>query len=427
MVPPHRRARLEVGVEFERVGLAPAGSNHPLAERMGVIAGFSHNIVAGTIFGTFTVLLPSARDRLGVSLQAASLGIPLVVIVSSLLAVVVGVLAARYSLRLLLTAGAASALAAFLLLAFTRSYPVYLFAYGALLGPAMAVAGYVGPATLVTRWFTRNRGLVLGLVHLPVVVAVLPVIANWVLHKHGVQATYLLAAGLVGIVLLPMTLLASDGPPGSRSGAPATQAEPQPALLTVRQLLGLPLFWAMTVGGSVIAAGTVLLGAVLVPMAISWGVGGAQTALLLTILSLAGIAGSVILGWLADLLGGARSLVLLCFDLAILWAVLLFQPGFGVLAVVVGLIGLHGAGMIPSLGRALADALGPANFSRAFGLATTLSLPLTFAALIGSSRIFGATGSFASAVAGMTALYTIAAPITLFAARRCAVPERASI
>lgn len=403
-------------MEYEEAEPAAADGNHPLAERMGVIAGFSHNIVAGSIFGTFTVMMGPAQQRLGVSAEAISLGISLVVIGSTLMASVAGVLMARYSLRRLLATGAVMAFAAFLLLAFTRSYPLYLLAYGALLGPAMALTGSVGPATLVTRWFSRNRGLALGVVHLPIVVAVLPMVTNWLQYFYGARLAYLLPAALIGLVLLPLTLLAQDHPPGALEPAKA----PADRVLSVGQLLVRPRFWALAIGGSAVATGSVLLGAVLVPMALSWGADRGQATLLVTITSLVGIGGSLLFGWIADRIGGVRGLALLCFDLAVLWGLLLLRPGFGMLAAIVGLLGLHGAGLVSNLSRGLADAYGAVNFSRAFGLATTLSLPLTVIAVMGSARAFALTGSFVSAVIGMMALNAGAALIVLLAARRSA-------
>ena len=421
-----RAADREIEVNFERAQPAAEAGNHPLAERMGVIAGFSHNIVVGAVFGTFSIMLASTEERLGVSSEAASLGIPLVVIGSSLLASVAGVLVARYSLRRLMAIAAGMAATAFLLLAFTRTYPIYLFAYGVLLGPAIAIAGSVGPATLVTRWFSRNRGLALGIVHVPVVVAVLPMVTNWLLFNHGATAAYLLPAGLIALVVLPLSLLAVDHPPKRREAearvpAIATDGGSRP----LRRIVAMPAFWALAFGGSAVATGAVLLGAVLIPMALSWGLDRPHAAVLATILSLVGIAGSVVFGWLADRLGGARTLALICFDLAILWISLLVVRDFAVIATAIGLIGMHGAGMIPSLGRGLAESCGAAGFSRAFGLAMTVSLPLTVLAVLGTARFYAATGSFSGGIVGMTILYALAAPLTVLVGRNARAVIRA--
>lgn len=411
-------------MDFERAEPAADG-NHPLAERMGVIAGFAHNIIVGTVFGTFSVMLPTVPSRLGVSIEAASAALPLVLIESALLASIVGLLLARYSLRRLMIVASVMALAGFLVLAFVKSYAAYLGAYCVLLAPALAV-GMVAPATLVTRWFAQGRGLALGMVHVPILVAVLPIVIDWLVMNHGAQAGYLLPAGLIAFVLLPLTALASDHPPASTEGARVGPTSANPAVSPpLRRIVRMPRFWALVLGGSAVGTGALLLGTVLGHLAVSWGFGQYRGAFLTTVMALAGFPGAIFFGWLADRIGGARGLAVLCFDLALLWAFLLFRPSFAAVTLIIALIGMHGAGMVANLGRGLSDAYGTAVFSRAFGLATTLSLPLTVVVLVGSSRVFAWTGSFSGAIAGVVALYAIAAALTWLAARRPAVESAA--
>src|SRR3546814_8840494 len=92
---------------------------------------------------------------------------------------------------------------------------------------------------------------------------------------------------------------------------------------------------------------SVLLGSLLLPMGISWGFERSDAALIQSIMALVGILGSVLFGFVADKLGGGRSLALIGFNCAVLWAILLMHPPFAVTAIVVGLIGMHGAGAIP--------------------------------------------------------------------------------
>ena len=402
-------------------GIAAAGGgprNPPLALRMGVIAGLSHNIVIGTIFGSFGVLTHSVETRLGATPEMAAAAIPMVVVGSAVLSSAAGVLAARYPLRLLMAVGAALATAGWLLLAFTASYALYLVAYGLLLGPALALSGAVLPPTLVTRWFVRNRGLALGLVHLPIVVAVLPVVSNWVVERFGAQSAYLLLAVLCGLVLLPATLLVVDQPAGATTPADAGQPAAPDRGMSVVQLLASPRFWALTLSVGAINTGSVILGAQLIPMAISWGIERAPAALLASVMSLAGIAGSVLFGWVSDRIGGGRTLALLAFDAALLWALFLAGLPYAALALVVALIGMHGSGAIPALSRAIGEWPGPASFSRAYGLASTAALPITILGVMGTASAFQAHGSYTVAILAMIAYFIVAVPLGLSARSR---------
>jgi predicted MFS family arabinose efflux permease len=406
-------------------GSVSEAPNHPLAKRMGLIAGVSHNVVIGTVMGSFSVLLASVQTRLDVKLEQASAGILLMMVGASALAPIIGVLVARYSLRLLLMFGGVLMVLGYLILGLTTSFPLYLAAYGLCFGPAMSLAGSIGPATLVTRWFNHNRGLALGLVHLPIVIAIMPVAMNAFLSAYGAQAAYLTLAGVSAIVMLPLTALTVNHPPGYVPPAESGEKRTADGSLSVGQLLSRSKFWALSIANVASTTSSVMLGSLLVPMGQSWDFTRGQSALLASIMSMVGIAGSVLFGFVADKLGGGRTLALVGFNCAILWSVLLLQPPFAVVAIVVGLIGMHGAGAIPALGRGISDTFGQPSYSRGFGLNTVIGLPLMALAMIGGSRVARETGSFALPILVMAAFFVVAVLCGIYAAsgRQPAAPE----
>ncbi|WP_159982568.1 MULTISPECIES: MFS transporter [unclassified Novosphingobium] len=399
-------------------GPASEAPNHPLAVRMGVIAGVSHNMVIGTVMGSFGLMLASAEQRLGISGEQAAAGIPLVLVGSSVLAPFVGVLIAKVSLRLLMLIGALLTVAGYLTLAFTQSYALYLIAYGLLFGPAMSLAGSIGPATLVTRWFNRNRGLALGMVHLPVVIAVVPWTLERALSVTSPSTIYLVIGLICAVLMLPLVLLAVDHPPGNAETVAPEPSEKRTAdgSLSMVQLLARPRFWALSLAAVASMTSSVLLGSLLVPMGMSWGFTRPEAALLQSIMSLVGIAGSILFGWVADRIGGGRALALIGFDCAVLWVLLLQHPPFWLAALIIGLIGMHGAGAIPTLGRGLSDAFGQASYSRGFGLVTLVGLPFIAFAVVGSARVFSVTGSYDGAIAAISAFFAVAIVLGLYGA-----------
>ena len=401
--------------------VAEGAPNHPQAVWMGLIAGISHNMVVGCMMGSFSVMLASVEQRMQITREMSTAAGPLVILGSALLASVVGELQTRYSLRLRMFVGASLSVLGYLGLAFTTSYPAYLGVYLLLFGPSMAIAGSVGPATLVTRWFSRNRGLALGLVHLSIVVAIMPLLCNWVVEHYGAQATYLMLAVLVGVSLVPATLVIRDHPP-ARDDQPDLSVSqvlnPEvtaPDTLTVGQIVRRPAFWALAVATGLVISSIMVLTFNMVQLAESLGISRDHGAMLQAIMAFAGMAGSIIFGWVADKLGGARGLALLAFDSAVLFALLLLDLPFAALVVVIGLLGLHGAGMIPNLSRALAHSLGQGSFSRAFGLATACGVPFTVIAVMGTAAIYTRTGSYAPAIAALAVLLALAALAALTA------------
>jgi MFS family permease len=387
---------------------------------MGLIAWLSHNVIIGSVFGTPGVLLRPMQERMQVSPELASTGVPLVILGSAVLASVAGVLAARFSLRSLMAGSALASVAAWLLLAFTTSYAAYIVAYGLLLGPAMSLAGAVLPPTLVTRWFNRNRGLAIGIVHLPVVVAILPVAGNWVIEHYGVQTLFFGLAALSGLVLFPAALFVIDHPPGETAAAATRIAEspaPEGGGLTVPQLLRNPYFWGLALAVSSMNTSVTLLGVHLVSMAENWGFSRENGALLASTMSLCGMAGSILFGIVSDRLGGGRTIALVVFDAMLLWLLLTLGLPFPALLVVIGVMGMHGSAGIPAASRAYADALGTASFSRAYGLSATITLPLTVACIIGTGTVYRLTGHYLITLLVMAAYCGIGVPLALFGSR----------
>jgi MFS family permease len=385
---------------------------------MGLIAGLSHNMVVGCLMGSFSVMLASVEARLHVTREMSSSAGSLVIFGSALIASGVGVLMARYSLRMLMVLGTLMSLAGYLILAFTESYALYIGCYLLLFGPSMAITGSVGTTTLVTRWFNRNRGLALGLVHFNVVVAVVPLLSNWMLEHHGASATYLLMAALVGVGLLPFTLMIRDYPPGAepRSAAPGAPAAADGA--TVAEIVRQPRFWGLATTSAATITGTMVLTFNMIPLTTSLGIDRDHGAMLQSIMSLSGMFGSIFFGWVADRLGGARGLALIVFDMAVLFALLLLDLPFPALALVIALLGLHGAGTIPNISRALADAFGAASFSRAFGLSTSLSVPFTVVALQGVAATYTRVQSYGPAIEALSVFYLVILPIAIGAGRQ---------
>jgi hypothetical protein len=143
-------------------------------------------------------------------------------------------------------------------------------------------------------------------------------------------------------------------------------------------------------------------------------------------MSLVGILGSVLFGLVSDRLGGGRALALITFDAGLLWLAFLLGLPFPAIAVIIGLIGMHGSGAIPALSRAIADTLGAASFSRAYGLASTLTLPLMILGVVGTGTVYRINGNYALTVAVMVTYFAASVLLALWAARTRAAPATVS-
>src|SRR5687768_14583541 len=102
-------------------GDGAATSNHPLSFRMATIAFLIQNLIVGTMWGSFGVMLTAVEAKTGASREISALGVSLVTLTIAGFAPVAGVLAGKYSLRLLMMAAIALVAAGFAILAFTDS------------------------------------------------------------------------------------------------------------------------------------------------------------------------------------------------------------------------------------------------------------------------------------------------------------------
>jgi MFS family permease len=400
------------------------GVNHPLAVRMAIIAFLCQSITFACMWGAFGVLLAPVEARLSVGRDLSSLAVPLVSIGSALLAPVVGILAGKISLRVLMMIGAVMSIAGYLLLALSHSIAMYLVAYGLLVGPGMCLCGQVLPSTLVARWFAVNRGRALGFVHLPIVLTLLPLIIAYILRAFDLPAAYGMLAGLMAVALLPMLFIV-DFPPSATD--PSGEDETAEALAhpsaTTGEIIREPRFWALVLGMAAILSGQIMFSAHLVPMAMGWGVNATTAAGLLSLTALAGMAGALILGWVADKLGGRLALVIACLDSIVLWLILLAHPPVAIAAAVVALIGFHGAAGLPLFGMAASQLFGQASFGRAFGLGTLGMLPFMVAAVPIAAMVYVRTGSYSADLVGHTVFFVLAAVLILVVGRARPTPQ----
>jgi MFS family permease len=255
----------------------------------------------------------------------------------------------------------------------------------------------------------------------------LPVALNWFVGSSGAVASNLTLAIITAVVLVPLTLLVVDHPPGGEAPAPEPEAQrTADGSFSVAQLLSRPKFWAICIAATASMASSVTLGTLMLPMGTSWGFTRGEAALIQSVMAAVGIPGSILFGWLVDKLGGARTLALIAFNCAVFWALLLLQPPYLPTMLIMGLVGMHGAGAIPGLSRAIAELFGQASFSRGYGLNNVITLPFVGAAIVGSAGVYGATGSYAPALLAMAAFFAVASVLALYAASGRRTPTAVS-
>jgi len=231
---------------------------------------------------------------------------------------------------------------------------------------ATAAAGTTIPyIRLVSGWFTKARGLAIGLtmVGAGVAAAVVPPFAADYIHQHGWRDTYRLFA-LVALLPLPFVLIFGRE---RRAGSLSGSDEPLAGGMSISEVVRTRQFWVL--GLTFIFAGAAITGLIphLPPMLQDAGAGPTRVGAVMGVMGLAVIAGRILTGFALDRVFApyiAATILALsalgCCGLAV------FGQGFDVVGA--ALIGLSMGAETDLLAYMSARYFGMRSFGAVFGL-----------------------------------------------------------
>ncbi|MCX7282649.1 MAG: MFS transporter, partial [Novosphingobium sp.] len=284
-----------------------------------------------------------------------------------------------------------------------------------LLSRIAAMLGVLPAMTLATHWVPETlRGRAMGLVNMPLLVMIVPLIVAPLLSTYGVRTAFQ-ALAVADLALVPLLL-------GARNGAAERDAT-QPATVPARAILAQPAFWILSVAiGLMTGAGTMKL-AHFIPLLVGQGRSFVEANSLLALSGGSGLLGSMAFGFLADRIGGPRALAVNAGVQAIVWTIFLFPVSLPVLTLDAILVGACGGGVQGAFGVAVAARFGPAAFGRAFSLFQISTLPFLFAMTPIASVLFERTNSYVLPMGLTVGLLVFCAVILQLLARQPANPE----
>ena len=351
----------------------------------------AQTLVVGFAFGSFGPLLASTEQHFGVTRAVAAMGMSLIMLAVGGLSPFLGGLLQKVPVRSAMIGAAALSAIGYLGLAILSSFGLALLMF-AFIGTGVSLLAILGPLTLISRWFASGQGKVLSIVNLPIGLFVTPFIVGELLPDYG---RFAVLAGIAAIFLLliPVLLLIVEHPGQIGQVARGTDMNPDGATaqgaiedrpLSTRDILSSPPFWLLSIVIGVISGSGSAFLVHIVPFGMERDLSLQTASGLLSVYAGAGIAGTLLIGWITDRIGPPSTLVLVTFCEALMWWGLLHAAGFPLftLAAVIGMCvvpvtTLHGA--------ALSRLIGPASISRAMGISYAITLPFifSFAPLVG--------------------------------------------
>jgi MFS family permease len=387
------------------------------------------------------VLMVPLQQEFGWSTTVLSAAVSINLVLFGLTAPFAAALMERFGIRAvtavaLVLIGAGSALTVLV----NESWQI-LLTWGLLIGLGTGSMALVFAATIANTWFSKSRGLVIGILTAGSAagqLVFLPFIALLAQDPGWRQASLLIAAGALAVVPLVLKFLknspADVGVLPYGAGAPVGGEEPKPAaaiatgtaaepsrnaavraLQVLRRASRVRTFWALAAGFAICGATTNgLIGTHFIPSAHDHGMPETTAAGLLAVVGIFDILGTIASGWLTDRFNPRillavyyqfRGIGLLVLPLLLSATV---QPSMIVFVVIYG---LDWVATVPPTAAICRQVFG-ADGSVVFGWVFAAHQLGAAAAALAAGAIRDATGQYTYAWFGAASMCTIAAIIS---------------
>ncbi len=343
------------------------------------------------------VVLPTVQAEFGVARADASLPYSALMIGFAVGGVLMGRLADRFGIMVPLLLGGAFVGIGFVAASFARDMTTFTVVHGVLIGFLGCSAGFAPLLADTSLWWARRRGIAVAVAASGNYVggAIWPPVVQYFAESAGWRATYFwmgIACGL-GMMLLAFAMRAK--PPiqaPSRSVADGGADETRPFGLKPQVALGM-----IMLAGIACCVAMSMPQVHIVAYCVDLGYGPARGAQMLAMMLGFGIVSRLASGYIADRIGGLRTLLLGSALQGV--ALLLFLPFTGLvpLYVISALFGLFQGGIVPMYAIIIREHFGAHRAGGRVGLA--IMCTLAGMALGGwmSGKAFDLTGSYQAA------------------------------
>jgi MFS family permease len=358
-----------------------------------------------------SVVLPAVQADFGVARADASLPYTLTMIGFGLGGILMGRLADRFGVMVPLMVGAVGLGSGFILAGSAGSLWTFNLAQGLLLGLLGTSATFAPLVADTSLWFDRRRGIALAICMSGnyVAGAAWPPVIQHFTETAGWRPTYIGIGIFCLLAMLPLALvyrrrppaLAATPVPAAASAAPAAGGTGVPAAAPGPQRpLGLnpgALQTLLAIAGVACCVAMSMPQVHIVAYCSDLGFGAARGAQMLSLMLGMGIVSRLASGWIADRIGGLRTLLLGSFLQGVALLMFLFADGVVSLFLVSALFGLFQGGIVPSYPLVVREYFTPREAGARVGVVLMATL---FGMALGgwmSGAIFDWTGSYRAA------------------------------
>jgi len=359
--------------------------------------------LGGSGMYSVSVVLPHIQAEFGATRGDASLPYTLAMVGFGFGGILMGRLADRYGVMVPVLIGAVFLGTGFMVAGSAGSLGQFALAQGVLIGFLGTSATFAPLVADSSHWFLRRRGIAIAIVMSGNYFAGAlwsPVVQHFI-ETVGWRQTYLWMGLFCLVTMLPLALMLRRRPPAAAPIASLAGELPvrQPAAASARPLGLSPttLQVLLCVAGVSCCVAMSMPQVHIVAYCGDLGFGTARGAEMLSLMLGMGIVSRLVSGWIADHVGGLRTLLLGSVLQGVALMMFLFTDGLTSLYVVAALFGLFQGGIVPSYALIVREYFAPREAGARVG--TVLMATLFGMALGGwmSGAIFDWTGSYRAA------------------------------
>lgn len=389
---------------------------------LGALSVIGFAVIGGTLT-SLAVYLPVLQAAFGWGEAEMGGGAVMLLLGMSLANLVAGRLEQRIGLRLLLAIGIVASCVGWAASAFVTGLPQFMAAM-ALAGAGAALATIVPGVAAISQAFDARRGMALAVFigGCALASSVVPPLSEGLIAGLGWREAFLISAGVIALVCLPLTLLTPVSAPSSATERPDVHnaSEGGPSAADAAKFTA---FWLLLTGLTIsqLCMNGVLFNLVAMLVKNGYSHDGAVT--FYSIANLVSLPGLFLGGMLADRFG-ARAVLpgAIAFQaagsLCLLW---IGGGGSAQLAAMTGFALMWGlvAGLPAQAGSMLlADTVGMAAFPMLLGVVFAVTGLIGALAPLMMGMLYGVEGSYALPILTCAALTGLAAAMILMARPR---------
>ncbi len=352
-------------------------------------------LALGILIYSFALFVVPWLDHFEIARSQVMLAILAFQVTAGLLSPVLGRLMDHFVMRRLVIVGALSMGLGLALLSLATQFWQIILIYSTLLPIGMLLCGTLASQTMVSKWFTGNRGLAIGLSAMGTSIGglIIPMVIIELIARHEWQDTMLILSVVSTVILIPLNLFVLRFEPPSAGGESGSAQLVDSRTWTSREILASKTFWipvlALIPINAAFGGVQFNLGAYMSDL----GYGQSFAAQLIAVTSFMMIVGKLFFGALGDHMDHRKLYWLMAVLLIVALSFYEGSPGKPELVLAACIQGFATGGVMPMMGIMYSARFGTLSFGRVLGYVNLVIMVGSFGSIF-SGWVFDMTQSY---------------------------------